>query len=150
MTARNGDSDEDRSHQEPSLAEKAYDKTSYLVQSVKGLLVSGISKIKSYIGGEKAARKSRSRVKIGREVAVEESESSYERYKTPVGRSKSRTVAVNPIMAESESDEEAHQYRDEERKRHVNFNINRVVTGQPAEGNHLRPKSAAVAHKKTI
>jgi hypothetical protein len=76
VTARDGghDSSEREQQQEPSLAEKAYDKTSYLVQSVKGLLVSGISKIKSYIGTARKesnkrskSRKSRSRVKIGKE-----------------------------------------------------------------------------------
>lgn len=34
----------------PSYAEIAYDKTSSIVQSVKGLLFSGISKIKTFIG----------------------------------------------------------------------------------------------------
>jgi hypothetical protein len=35
---------------QPSYAEIAYDKTSAIVQSVKGLLFSGISKIKTFIG----------------------------------------------------------------------------------------------------
>jgi hypothetical protein len=134
VTARNGDSDDMQGNEPPSLAEKAYDKTSYLVQSVKGLLVSGISKIKSYIGGKEdtkgggSSRRSRSRVKIGRRVSEEE-ESSYERYKTPVGRSKSRTVPMNPVTPTS--DEEINSQDDDEqedRKRHVNFNIKRVVT----------------------
>ena len=36
--------------QQPSYAEIAYDKTTAIVQSVKGLLFSGISKIKTFIG----------------------------------------------------------------------------------------------------
>jgi hypothetical protein len=120
--------------------EKAYDKTTAIVQSVKGLLVTGLSKIKSYIGGggdtgREKSRTSRS-AKKGRGRQMESDEDSFERYKTPVGgRSKSRSVfsKVVPIDA-MRTDEEEEQYQEEERKRHVNFNINRVVTMQPDEG----------------
>jgi hypothetical protein len=73
----------------------AYDKTTSLVSSVKGLLFSGISKIKSYIGGarEKSSRKKSRKKSIS-------SESSLGRYKTPMGRSKSRGFSkVVPIDA---------------------------------------------------
>lgn len=42
--------DEEDDIPKPTLVEIAYDKTSSLVSSVKGLLFTGLSKIKSYIG----------------------------------------------------------------------------------------------------
>ena len=52
------DEDEDEPPK-PTLAEIAYDKTSSIVSSVKGLLFTGLSKIKSIIGGEGGRDKSR-------------------------------------------------------------------------------------------
>lgn len=80
VTARDDMSDT----QQPSYAEIAYDKTTAIVQSVKGLLATGISKIKTLIGKQpptvSISRTSKSR-KRGRQLSS--SEDSYERYKTP-------------------------------------------------------------------
>lgn len=137
----------------PSYAEIAYDKTSSIVQSVKGLLFSGISKIKTFIGKppstvpihRERSRTSRSQQRRGRQVVeVSDDEESLDRYKTPNGRSKSRGVTV-PVMAS----EEEHYQDVDDRKRHVNFNINRVISTQPIDDGELTKRSKSAISSRT-
>lgn len=94
---------------------------------MKGFLFTGFTKIKEIIGGQTGrdkSRTSRSQKKDRRKDGSISSESSMDRYKTPMGRSKSRGgfSKVVPIDALNLSDPE-----DNGRNRQVNFNINRVV-----------------------
>ena len=126
----NLDDEEEEEAPKPTLAEIAYDKTSFLVSSVKGLLVTGLSKIKSMIGGEgrDKSRTSRSQKRGRKRDGSLSSESSMDRYKTPMGRSKSRGFSkVVPIDALEPSEDEGY----EGRRRQVNFNINRVTGISP-------------------
>ena len=73
-----------------SLAELAYDKTAAIVGTVKDLLVNGYTKIKSFVASAREkSRTSRSRGRRGQSLSEDDS-SSLDRYKTPMGRSKSR------------------------------------------------------------
>ena len=54
---------------------------------------------------------------------MSDDEESLDRYKTPNERSKSRPTTV--AITASEEEQQFHEMED--RKRHVNFNINRVV-----------------------
>ena len=131
----NEDDEEDDAPKQ-SFVELAYDKTSSLVTSVKGLFFTGLTKIKSIIGGREGgrdkSRTSRSQKKSRKRDGSLSSESSMDRYKTPMGRSKSRGFSkVVPIDILEELTEEEY----EERKRQVNFNINRVTAISPERNN---------------
>ena len=122
--------DEEDDAPKQSLVEIAYDKTSSIVSSMKGLLFTGLSKIKSIIGGETGrdkSRTSRSQKRGRKREGSISSESSMDRYKTPMGRSKSRGFSkVVPIDVLQQSEDE-----DDGRRRQVNFNINRVINISP-------------------
>jgi hypothetical protein len=131
--SRGGNDDEEEDDvPKQSFVELAYDKTSSLVTSVKGLFFTGLTKIKSIIGGREGgrdkSRTSRSQRKSRKQDGSLSSESSMDRYKTPMGRSKSRAFSkVVPIDVLEEPTEEEY----EERKRQVNFNINRITAISP-------------------
>ena len=107
---------------QPSYVEVAYDKTAAVVSTVKDLFVNGLSKLKSFIvTARERSRTSRShRRGRGGQSEEDDDDESLRRYKTPVGgRSKSRGFSKVVPMNEVE--------RDDSRKRHVNFKINRVI-----------------------
>ena len=118
--------------EQKSFAEIAYVKTSAIVSTVKDYLVSGISKIKTFVM-KPTTRTSRHRRRDN--ISDSSDESSLDRYKTPMGRrSKSRAQSrafskIVPIDAPGL--EEIMTSELEERKRHVNFNVNRVISVQP-------------------
>jgi len=118
--------------EQKSFAEIAYVKTSAIVSTVKDYLVSGLSKIKTFVM-KPTSRTSRHRRTDN--ISDSSDESSLDRYKTPMGRrSKSRAQSrafskIVPIDAPGL--EEIMTSELEERKRHVNFNVNRVISVQP-------------------
>lgn len=73
--------------------ELAYDKTAAAVTTVKDLFVTGLSKIKGLINTarekSRTSRTSRGRNRGGRGESLSD-DSSLDRYRTPMGRSKSR------------------------------------------------------------
>ncbi len=92
--SRGGNDEDEEEDDAPkqSFVELAYDKTSSLVTSVKGLFFTGFTKIKSIIGGGERgrdkSRTSRSQRKSRKRDGSLSSESSMDRYKTPMGRSR--------------------------------------------------------------
>lgn len=114
-----------------SLAELAYDKTAAIVGTVKDLLVNGYTKIKSFVASAREkSRTSRSRGRRGQSLSEDDS-SSLDRYKTPMGRSKSRRGFSKGKVVPLDGPEMQEILNQEERKRHVNFNIKRVVQVGP-------------------
>ena len=99
-----------------------------MVTTVKDLFVSGLSKIKGLINTAREKSKT-SRASRGRSRGRGESlsdDSSLDRYRTPMGRSKSRAQSRGFSKVVPMNTEEYQGYEDEGR-RHVNFNVNRVV-----------------------
>jgi hypothetical protein len=121
------------------------------VTTVKDLLVTGLSKIKGFIAPTRGDRSKSARSR-GRGESLTD-DSSLDRYRTPLsGRSKSRAAQARGFSKVVPIDGQDYQdMMENDRKRHVNFNINRVAQIQPTTetDENLMPPPLS-AKKRTI